>query len=457
MQFLNLTRRLEIGANSYALRAGKHTLLIDSGMHPKELGVGAQPDFASLAGVPPPDAILLSHAHQDHVGTLPIATRLFPETPVYMTPETARLADTMLHNSVNVMTRQREEKGFEDYPLFTHRGVELSTRQWMETPIGVPIGLDGERAENGETSFTFYDAGHILGSAGIIIQHEGRKIFYTGDVNFDSQTLLCGADFPTEDVDVLIMETTRGDSPLPPDFTRDAEALRLLDAMKAVFDRGGSVFIPVFALGKTQELLATFWKFRRDGLLSSSVPLYIGGLSTKITEAYDEFAGNSRRHFPELHLLQALAPYVLSGREAGTIEPKPRSIYALSSGMMTENTLSNVFARHILPHERHATFFVGYCDPESPAGLVQATARGESVRIDADKDPVPIRCQVDTFNFSAHASRESLVDYAVRLKPRKILLVHGDEPAITWFQKELAQRLPNTAVILPQPGQWIDL
>jgi Cft2 family RNA processing exonuclease len=457
MEFTSLARRIEIGANSYWLRVGGKNLVLDCGLHPKDAGLEALPDYGLL---PPEtvDAVVVTHAHQDHIGSLPILTRREQVAPVFMTPATARIGETMLHNSVNVMMRQREEENVDVYPLFTHRGVDLSAGMWRQLPVRQPVLMSGERGAGGgdEPSIEFFNAGHILGSVGVMIRHGGRSLFYTGDVNFEAQTLMLGADFPTEPVDVLVMETTRGDSPMPEGFTRKGEEERFARALKAAFERGGGVTIPVFALGKTQELLTLLWQLRRSGRLAH-VPVYIGGLSTKITAAYDALVRNSDRGLDDLLLLHEMAPYVLSGSEAGTMPVRKNCIYALSSGMMTEHTLSNIFVRKVLPDPDQTLFFVGYSDPESPAGRVRSAKLGDKVVLDPTLPPVELRCRVENFNFSAHASRESLRDYAVRLRPKKILFVHGDVPAVEWFRTTLMSDLPDSEMIVPPAGTTISL
>ena len=456
MELVNLTRRIEIGSNSFWLKIGGQNVILDAGMHPKMDGLAATPDFA-LVPEGKVDAILISHAHQDHVGALPVLTRREPQARVFMTEPTARIADVMLHNSVNVMTRQREDEGISEYPLFTHRGVDFSNKAWHPRPLGKRFNLLGEPSDSdSEVTFEFFDAGHILGSAGILIRHAGRTIFYTGDVNFENQTLMQGASFPESGVDVLIMETTRGDAPVPSGYSRAHEEERLARGIIRAFEKGGSVTIPVFALGKTQELLAMLWQMRLRGLLSH-VPIYIGGLSTKISGVYDALAATSVRSHPEFQVLQEMAPYVLTGNEIQTISPKKKCIYALSSGMMTPHTLSNIFCRRIIGDATQSLFFVGYSDPDSPAGKIRRAAPGEPVQLDPDTAPVPLRCHIEEFQFSAHASRDPLRNYAILLNPSKILLVHGDRPAIDWFQLSLFKELPGTEVIVPEPGRAVSL
>lgn len=456
MQLINLTRRLEIGANSYLLKAAGRNILLDSGLHPKGEGLAALPNFSFL-GDATLDAIVITHAHQDHVGSLPYLTRYHRNTRVYMTSATAAVANVMLHNSVNVMLRQREEANILEYPLFTHRGVEFCSESWeLRDKRHVFYPSDPRGQEIGDIRFRFFDAGHILGSAGILIESEGRSLFYTGDVNFEAQSILRGAEFPTEGIDILVMETTRGDSSTAADFTREREELRFAKSIQDAFDRGGAVTIPVFALGKTQELLAMLWKMRRQGLLPT-VPIYIGGLSYKVTTLYDALAAETRRNFPELQLLREVSPYVVGGTEIGSLQPQKHGIFALSSGMMSENTLSNIFARRILESAHQSLFFVGYADPESPAGKIRRAELGQEVILDPKLPPLKMRCQCKEFNFSAHASRETLLTYAIRLQPKVVVLVHGDPPALEWFKANLSAALPHTRIVISEPGQIIDL
>ena len=457
MKFINLTRRTEIGANCYYLGSGGQGVVLDCGMHPKEEGEMALPLLAHLAGLPV-DAVLLSHAHLDHIGSLPVLMRQQSQARIFMTEPTAAIGDALLHNSVNVMTREREEVGV-IYPLFTHRETDRAINRWQRCPLGQPFTVDGERSParpGNELSFEYRDAGHVLGAAGILLRAEGRAVFYTGDVNFDDQTLTKGATFPDSEIDVLIIEATRGDSPLPEDFSRAAEEARFAEALGRAFDRGGCVLVPVFALGKTQEVLTMLYQFKRSKMIPD-VPIYIGGLSSKMTEIYDRRANQTPRVLPRLQLFPEVGPFVLNGKTIADAPARPGRIYALSSGMMTPKTLSNIFARRVLDRPEHSIFFVGYSDPESPAGLLRSSQREELVSLDEDEPAQPLRCQLDQFQFSAHASRESILAYIKRVAPNKLVLVHGDVPAIEWMRSAAAAALPQSEIIVPLPGAEIEL
>jgi Cft2 family RNA processing exonuclease len=461
LKFINLTRRTEIGANSYYLEMGRHRLVLDCGMHPKDTGEDALPNFKAIAGREI-EAVLISHAHQDHIGTLPVLMRRFPTARIFMTEATAEIGNVLLHNSVNVMTRQREEIGRAvagSYPLFTHRETDRASERWRWCPLRQRISISGERAperEKDALTFEFFDAGHVLGSTGILLRAEGKRVFYTGDVNFDDQTVMEAATFPEENIDVLIMECTRGDHAKTPGWTRASEERRLAEAIGAAFERRSCVLVPVFALGKTQEMLAMLYKFRRERLLSE-FPIYIGGLSSKMTDIYDRRVHLTRRQFPRLQLMREAAPFILNDETVRDAPLRPGRLYLLSSGMMIPKTLSNVLGQRLIENPQHSIFFVGYANPETPAGLLRAARTNEEVALDPDKPAQRLRCNIEQFQFSAHATREALIDYAKRLAPGKILLVHGDPSAVEWMRLTLSTELPQSEIFVPTPGIELEL
>jgi len=262
--------------------------------------------------------------------------------------------------------------------------------------------------------------------------------------------------FPEEKIDILITECTRGDHAKPAGWTRAGEERRLAEAIDRAFKRGGCVLIPVFALGKTQEVLAMLYKFRRERLLSE-FPIYIGGLSSKMTDIYDRRASMTRRQLQRLQLMEETAPFVLNSQTIHDASVRAGRVYALSSGMMTPKTLSNTFARRLVENPRHSVFFVGYADPQSPAGILRDSARPRDVMLDPDESTQRVRCNIEQFQFSAHATRETLIEYAKKLSPQKIVLVHGDPPAVQWMQATLTSELPGSEITVPPPGVEVEL
>jgi Cft2 family RNA processing exonuclease len=461
IRFTNLTGAVEIGSNCYSVEIAGKRLLLDAGFHPKKSGVEALPRL-DLVPDDSADAFVLSHSHQDHIGSLPVAMRRHPRAPVLMTGATRQLGEIMLHNSVNVMLAEKTA-GSENSPLFMHREVDSSVRRWVSLPIEQRFDLTGERVgPSGDADVTveFSDAGHILGSVGTLIRGGGRNVFYAGDVQFDDQTISRAAQFPNfadEPCDVMIMESTRGDRALPDGFTRAGEEERLATAIEDVFARGGCVLMPLFALGKTQELLAVLHGLRMRRRLRRDCPLYIGGLGAKLTQVYDKLARHTPRLRPELDLLNDAQPFVVSGQNVGEIRLRPGRIFALSSGMMMEKTLSNVVARQFLSRPENAIFFVGYADPASPAGRLRDAGTGGEISLGADHAAETIRCQVGVFNFSAHAPRESIRAYLNRAKPKKLIFVHGEPASVEWLTTAARADSPGTEVLSPAPGVATEL
>ena len=457
MRFTNLTRAAEIGANSYLLHAGGKSLLLDCGMHPRFEGEDATPLLNQLPEQL--DAAIVTHSHLDHAGSLPVLRRRHPATRVFLSPATARMNDVLLHNSVNVMNRRYEAGGASPMPLFSHREADLASKLWQEVFVGQVWSAEGERLpshEEADLSYEFCHAGHILGSVGVLIREGSRRVLYTGDINFEDQTVTRAAQLPEGPLDALIVETTRGDFERPADFSRAEEEARFARQLREVIREGGSVLVPVFALGKTQEVLGMLLRFFEQGLVPADTPLFIGGLSTRMTEIHDSFAGTGEFHRKHSDLLGRLEPERIMGSEAETITIRPGCIYALSSGMMTEGTLSHVFARKMMPNERHAIFFVGYADPASPAGHIKAAQHGDAVEL-GNGAPVELRCRIEKYDFSAHAHRDSIRDYVRRVAPKKVLLVHGDRPALEWFERNLRADLPASEILIPAPGAEIEI
>ena len=163
------------------------------------------------------------------------------------------------------------------------------------------------------------------------------------------------------------------------------------------------------------------------------VPVYIGGLSTKMTVIYDKFSKSSRRMKPGFEVLRDLEPVTGSKRRRVDLTYRPGCIYALSSGMMTEKTVSNGFARNFINNPKNSLLFVGYTDSSTPGARIKNAERGETVSLDDELSPVLLDCEVEAFNFSGHAPRNQLLDFAKETNAQRTFLVHGDPPALDWF------------------------
>ncbi|MFT5468162.1 MAG: Cft2 family RNA processing exonuclease [Verrucomicrobiales bacterium] len=453
IHFTNLAPANEIGGNSYLVEFGNCRVALDAGTHPKREGLETLPkldllDYDSL------DGIFLTHAHLDHSGALPVMMREHPSARVFMSEATRELADAMLHNSVNVMTSKREELGDPSYPFYTHRELDKGFYRWEFPKTSKPFYF----SDREEVTCEFHEAGHILGAVAPVFEWQGHRVLYTGDIHFEEQTLTVGAKLPEDGIDTVIVETTRGASPRDPDYTRAKEIQRLSDSISEILDRGGSVLMPVFAMGKTQELLLILHQLKESGQIPQHIPITIGGLSTKMTMIYDRLAGRANRNFPGFKILQEVKLIVGSKKKSNRqIEYQPGSIYAISSGMVTEKTASNELAGHFVSNPLSGILFVGYCDPDSPGGHLVAANQGDKIKLRKNSEAFELRCNVEKFDFSGHSPRDSILDYLCKVRPKNILLVHGDRDALEWFEAKLNQHLPDSRVIIPVPGERIEL
>ncbi len=453
ISFTNLSRYTDIGSNCYLLDIDGVRIVLDSGMHPKKDGADATPEF-NLIGAADPDTIFVTHSHLDHIGTLPLLQDKYPSAEVNMTAATSEVGLAMLHNSVNVMTAKRTQEGIIEYPFYTHMELDHVARCWMPRAYNSPFRV----GRNGRVLATLHDAGHILGSCGVELESEsGTTILYTGDVQFDNQTLIPGADFPTSGVDILIMESTHGCTQRSAEYTRAREMRRFADTIREVLENDGAVLIPVFALGKSQCLLTEIGRFKDQGLIPD-VPVYFGGLSSKITGVYDKLADSTPRIDPGFRIKEHVETHGLPRQGKSPLVASPGNIYLVSSGMMSEHTPSHILAEQIITHPNDAILFVGYSDPESPAGKIKATDHGQNVCLrEKGGQAYPLKCRVECFDFSGHATRDALIDYARTLNPKKILLVHGDEPALDSLAGSLRELMPGTDIIVPEPGKPVKL
>ena len=458
MQITNLNPREDIGASSWFLKLEDHGLLMDAGVHPKLSGHPSLPQYDRIRDEQV-DTIAITHCHHDHVGSLPVAVRHFPDAHVMMSELSYFIVERVLHNSVNVMKRQRDELGITEYPFYTHRELDDIAYLFQGYKYNREIEwAAAKRNHFGATSPTleFLDAGHALGSAGLMVRGEKETVFYTGDVCFTDQTLLKGARFEDVKADVLILETTRGNREVPAGMTRETEIERLIGEIEKVKARKGNVLIPTFALGRTQEILALLALMMKEGKLEDQ-PIYIGGLGRVFTEIYDLEAHRANRNHSNLSLHDSLNLVVLDRKQQDVMKLKGSRLFVLTAGMMTEHTPAHELALRMAEDERQAIYFVGYADPDTPAGRLRAAKQGETFHFSQSGGDLTRNCDLQEFDLTAHANRDELLDFVGEVSPHTVILAHGDDSSRAWFQEQINQRHPKIKVLQPGPGETVEV
>lgn len=448
MEIIDLNAAGGIGANCMALRLGDFTLVIDAGLHPKEKGYAALPSLEKIQDLPI-DLVFLTHTHLDHLGALPVLLKNHPTVPVVTSEDSFTLFKRLLHNSSNLMERQITEGTFHGSRLYSHGDISRIARQVIPVKVSMPRHFSSDSGDR--LTFTLYSSGHIPGAVGILLEHRHRRIFLTGDVLFTDTLMLDGARFPNGNLDVVIIETTRGMTERPPLACRESEIQRLLNRSQEVLQSGGSVLIPSFALGRLQEMLVTILKAREEGQFPR-VPIYLSGLGIDLLNHFDQISRKNNSLRIRRNILRQLGAQKLP--QGHSFEKAHPAIYLLSSGMLVENTPSWNAAARLLGSSKNGIFFVGYCDPDSPGGQLLATPSGADLAFPLLRKRVPVEASVERFDLSTHADRDELLEFAMGRNPQCVILTHGDPEARDWFSNQIRLSNPSVGILNPKPLEW---
>jgi metallo-beta-lactamase family protein len=385
------------------------------------------------------DAMVLSHAHIDHSGNIPNLVRSGFSGPIYSTFATRDLCSAMLRDSAYIqeqdtayVNKKRARKGEPPVePIYTHADAVASLAQFVSVGYNRPIPV-----APGATC-TFLDAGHILGSAIVLLEMEERgkrtRLVFTGDLGRRDLPILRDPN-PAPVADALIIESTYGDQihPTPP----EAEG-RLRDLVTQTCTDGGKIIIPAFAVGRTQEIVYTLHRLNEDGAIPD-VPIFVDSpLAVNVTnvfrlhpECYDEelleFVARDRHPDPfGFHRLR----YIREVEDSKALNDLEEPAVIISASGMCEAGRVLHHLKHNIWNPRNAVLIVGW---QAPHTLGRRLVEGHKrVRIFGEEYPVRARVEVID-GYSAHADRDQLLGWARPVLPhlRQIFVVHGDpEPA----------------------------
>jgi metallo-beta-lactamase family protein len=405
-------------------------------------------------------AVLLTHAHLDHCGRLPLLLKEGFQGPIIATPATRDLTAIVLMDAAHILQEHAEhlQRHHEHAPppLYTLVDVFDTLRCFQKA---VRYGESVSLAPGVEALFR--DAGHILGSASVqITESDGRsrtRILFSGDLGSSGRSFLSPADPPT-DSDVVVMETTYGDRNHRSYADSTAELRTLISE---TFKRGGNVLIPTFALERTQELLFLFRKWDLEGFFPKESRIFLDSpmaiRSTDVFERYSEnFDAEIRdllsRHLDPFHFDRlTLARSTDDSRRIN--ESKGLSLILAGSGMLSGGRMMYHLEREI-DNARSSLVFVGY---QSVGTLGRELVDGaRTVKIFGQEREVHInRAMIN--GFSAHADQRDLLDWCRKMAvPELAILVHGEERSMEGFRKVLPQ-VGWTHITLPEMGESITL
>lgn len=414
------------------------------------------------------DAVIISHAHLDHIGMLPLLVKRGFKGPIFATPTTIDVARYMLNDAAHIEIQdaaynKKHHLGPPDarHPLFTPHDIPLTMERFKPTPYARHNDIWHDISDN--IRFKLYDAGHILGSAVIVIEVEEQgtmtHVAYTGDLGPQDVPLLHNPEIPTEPIETLILESTYGSrSHEPLEQAMD----RLAKSINNVYNRGGKMILPSFSLGRTQFLVYLLHKLTDENKIPR-FPIYVDSpLATAVTEVFKTHAADfdeetlkdftGQNHEP---LLFSNLKYVQSVEESKKINTEPGPLMIISaSGMMTGGRVLH-HLRYILPDPKNAIFITGY----QAAGTLGRHLLEGAQDIDILGDSIPVRAEMLLFNeFSAHADQQELQAYAEKLKNLKqIMLVHGEPHQADDLKDILKIAHPEWKIDRPEEGDTIPL
>jgi len=389
------------------------------------------------------DYVLLSHAHLDHVGRIPLLTKEGFHGEVITTPPTAAIAKVILADSAHIQVeeaayraRKARRRGEEAQPPLYDMGDVLDSLDAFhhQVPYDQPTILgDGVEA-------TFHDAGHILGSSTIELKAEGKTLLFSGDLGNRHQPIVRDPSDPPH-ADIVLVESTYGDRC---HRSLDDSVDELKEAVHTVIGRGGNLLIPSFALERTQEVLYELFAMWKQNELPKCKIFLDSPLAIATTRIFARYPGYFDKEGKEVFARSPnpfsfpLLRYTQTTEESKGINAIPDgNIIIAGSGMCTGGRIIH-HLRHNLWKEAAGVIFVGF----QAHGTIGRQIIEGAKRVNIFGEETVVRAQLWTVNgFSAHADQPILINWLKKADAKKIFLVHGEKESLEGFKEAIEKKL----------------
>lgn len=420
-KFFSLGGSNEVGRSSHMLQYKNKTVMLDAGVHPAYQGYASLPfyDEFDLSKV---DILLISHFHVDHAASLPyVMQKTNFQGRVFMTHPTKAIYRWLLRDFVRVTSIGNSATG-KDENLYTDEDLAESFDRIETIDYHSTVDVCGIK-------FTAYHAGHVLGAAMFQIEIAGLRVLFTGDYSRELDRHLNSAEVPPFPSDVLIVESTFGTATHEPRINRERKLTQLIHS---TVTKGGRVLLPVFALGRAQELmliLDEYWSQHAEELGSGQVPIYYASnLARKCMSVFQTYVNmmndNIRRKFRDSQTNPFVFKNISYLKNIDEFQDFGPSVMLASPGML-QNGLSREILERWCPEDKNLVLITGY----SVEGTMAKFLMLEPDTIPSINNPeitVPRRCQIEEISFAAHVDFQENLEFIEKISAPNIVLVHGE-------------------------------
>lgn len=415
----------EVGRSCYLLQTPESKILVECGVNVSNIQHSPYLYIPEVQPLDSIDAVVITHAHLDHCGLVPILYKYGYKGPIYMTPPTRDLMVLLQLDFIEVAAREGNPTPYESSFIREALKHTITLDYDVVTDISPDVRL------------TFYNAGHILGSA-IAHFHIGEGLYniaFTGDFKFERTRLFDRAEVHFPRLEALIMEATYGGSNDFQPSRKEAEE-KLIQIIDRTIKRRGKVLIPTFAVGRSQEVMIALEEAIRNEKLEEVV-VYLDGMiyeATAIHTAYPEYLN---AHLRDLIFHHGVNPFISDSfvrvdspsKRQDVIEDSTPSVILATSGMLNGGPVMEYF-KALAPDEKNTLVFVGYQAEGTLGRRIQKGWKEIPFPVNGRREVIEVKMEIETVDgFSGHSDRRQLMNYikALSQKPEKVITVHGDE------------------------------